>query len=1365
MDPRFSRAYGALAGLALGDALGMPTQAMSPAQIRAVYGRITGLVDGDASQPYAPGMPAGSVTDDTEQALLVASLLVRGRGTSSGRVALDAGEFAHALLAWEDSMIERGSLDLLGPSTKAALERVRAGEDPLTVGGAGTTNGAAMRVTPIGIAMSTADPEAFADAVWSSCQVTHATRQGFQSAALVAAAVSMGIDAVRSTTPDLRSLLWKAVTYVDSLPERGAWTPDPDVVAATRRAMQLVANPASSSLECLVEQVGTSVASAQAIPMAFALLARDPSPQALLDAANIGGDTDTIGAIAGAILGAVLGFEVFVGRGLAQVELASHLDLPSVALDLLELRAAHEPAASAPTSPETEGASEADVPEVSSPASSPTSPAGRVVLMTELILRYDRTSEEDTIPAGNEWTTREDVYLSLPFTAMRAARAMGVEVVSLSPIGEGPRASVITEALAREGIVDAGPRIAGYDNGFLSVLTTRFNGTKKAGITGMLEDAWDEAIRMLGPSDVLYIDASIAESQEILAAAEHALAHLPHHVRVILDSSGGHIGPRCLPSGNVLMVLGHGAAERLCLQIVCDRSSHDSTRNPNHAASYVLSLFKRQALVITQTHESFLARPKSRREDEVIYFPAPTVISTDPVGTLDVSTGVLAAGFVLGCTIERSILLANCAGALASTMPGPTSCPTRAAVETAADTLADRTDASWQRRGRAYGALAGVAAGDAVALPVRGMSPTQIEKQYKTRWILIDADASHPTMPGAPAGTLTEVTREVLAAASHLLDDAPSTNEAGAKDEDLLAGSCYPLRAIPVGIANSTADPQAFVDAVWQVCGNDGLSRQEFHAAALVAAAVSLGIDHKALWLRGMRDVLDEAITYVSALPARGTSAPGPDVLAAARAAIDIVTNYRSDALERLRDQIGTSADPAQSVPAAFGLVAHYSDGFSAFLSVSLGGESSIISAIAGSIVGAAWGVTHFSSHNLTTIEKVSRPALAPLAERLFEQRECVSEKTRDDDSASGTASSSGETVIPLSDTTHRVPTTEPHNPAGHGTTNGKDPASRVVLMGQILVDRVLTMETEFYRNHTKWVNDKGPHVGGGLNALVAARRMGAEAVSLSPIGEGPHASLIEQALAHEGIVDAGPRVEGVDNGFCVALIDSRAERTFISTKGAETMTPASAWADFVRTMTPHDVLYIDGYLMDHPANREAAEAALHALPEGVRVVLDVSPMIGIPDGLPTDGVIVSMNHREAQEIAHQRGEASVRKQCNQPREAARAMVSLLHRPVLVRAGAQGAYFVRPAGTAPNAGNEDAAHIPTPHVEAIDTNGAGDAHSGVLAASLAQGIPLERALVLANCAGALSTTVVGPASCPTHDQIEAAANALAAQEG
>ena len=352
--------------------------------------------------------------------------------------------------------------------------------------------------------------------------------------------------------------------------------------------------------------------------------------------------------------------------------------------------------------------------------------------------------------------------------------------------------------------------------------------------------------------------------------------------------------------------------------------------------------------------------------------------------------------------------------------------------------------------------------------------------------------------------------------------------------------------------------------------------------------------------------------------------------------------------------------------------------------------------------------------------------------------------------------------MIPFSDTTHSVPSTEPPTPSRHGGTDEKDSAGRVVLMGQILVDLAVRGEALPTPGGDVWAIDEGMHVGGGFNALVAARRMGAEAISLSPIGDGPYSSLIQAALEREGITDLGPRVAGIDNGFCIAFTDRTGERTFISTKGAETMAPASAWADFVRRMSPGDVLYIDGYLMDHPANREAAEAALRALPEGVHVILDVSPVIGIPEGLPSDGVIVSMNHREAQEIVHQRGDASIRNRCHQPREAARAMLGLLGRPVLVRAGAAGAYFVRPDGTAPNASNEDASHVPTPRVEAIDTNGAGDAHSGVLAASLAQRIPMERALLLANCAGALSTTAVGPASCPTREEIEAAADALEA---
>ena len=702
MDPRFSRAYGALAGLALGDALGMPTQEMSPEQIRSVYGRITGLVDGDASQPYAPGMPAGSVTDDTEQALLVASLLVRGRGTSSGRVALDAGEFAHALLDWEDSMIERGSLDLLGPSTKAALERVRAGEDPLSVGGAGTTNGAAMRVTPIGIAVSTADPEAFADAVWSSCQVTHATRQGFQSAALVAAAVSMGIDWDTPSASDMTALLWKALTYVDSLPERGAWTPDPDVVAATRRAMHLVANPASSSLECLVEQVGTSVASAQAIPMAFALLARDPSPRALLDAANIGGDTDTIGAIAGAILGAALGVEVLPADSLSMIEEVSHLGLSSVAGDLLALRdqALVSSQEESPTSASPAADPDTDTsPEESAPASSPTSPAGRVVLMGQILVDLAVRGEALPSPGGDVWAIDEGMHVGGGFNALVAARRMGAEAVSLSPIGDGPYSSLIQAALTREGIADLGPRIAGIDNGFCIAFTDRtgertFISTKGAE-TMATASAWADFVRTMHPGDVLYIDGYLMDHPTNREAAEAALRALPEGVRVLLDVSPVIGIPSALPSDGVIVSMNHREAQEIAQQSG-DSSVRDRCREPREAARAMLSLLGRPVLVRAGAEGAYIGRPAqpetNTTADEVTAIPTPRVEAIDTNGAGDAHSGVLAVSLAQGIPLERALLLANCAGALSTTVVGPASCPTREEIEAAADALETRAD-------------------------------------------------------------------------------------------------------------------------------------------------------------------------------------------------------------------------------------------------------------------------------------------------------------------------------------------------------------------------------------------------------------------------------------------------------------------------------------------------------------------------------------------------------------------------------------------------------------------------------------------------------------------------------------------------
>src|ERR1039458_10093866 len=94
-------------------ALAMPPESLPRPEIVPRYAPLLEeFQPGAADQPLAPGLVAGTVTDDTEQALLLADLLIEGNGT------VDEAEFARRLLAWEEDMRARGSLSLLGPSDR-----------------------------------------------------------------------------------------------------------------------------------------------------------------------------------------------------------------------------------------------------------------------------------------------------------------------------------------------------------------------------------------------------------------------------------------------------------------------------------------------------------------------------------------------------------------------------------------------------------------------------------------------------------------------------------------------------------------------------------------------------------------------------------------------------------------------------------------------------------------------------------------------------------------------------------------------------------------------------------------------------------------------------------------------------------------------------------------------------------------------------------------------------------------------------------------------------------------------------------------------------------------------------------------------
>lgn len=334
----------------------------------------------------------------------------------------------------------------------------------------------------------------------------------------------------------------------------------------------------------------------------------------------------------------------------------------------------------------------------------------------------------------------------------------------------------------------------------------------------------------------------------------------------------------------------------------------------------------------------------------------------------------------------------------------------------------------------------------------------------------------------------------------------------------------------------------------------------------------------------------------------------------------------------------------------------------------------------------------------------------------------------------------------------------------------------RVVHTGQVVIDLTLRIEALPEPGGDVFADEAGMGLGGGYNVLVAARRLGVETLFAGTLGRGPFSQAADAGLAAIGAVHVGARVDG-DLGYCVAMTDARAERTFVSAAGAETRDPLDAFDRL--EVGAEDVVYVSGYSLAHAANTAALERLVRRLVGsagrtgdgggnggrsggGVRggssgggaaggrpgaVLFDVSPMVGTApmESLEMVGAldpIWSLNEREAGILAARLG-------LDAPRGDRAATAEALARrlgPVLVRAGASGSWF---------ASDDGLIRTPSVPVKPVDTNGAGDAHSGVLAAALARGVALPVALRWANVAGALSTTRRGPATCPTEKEIMA----------
>lgn len=325
-----SRVLGALYGQALGDAWGMPAY-FDPDQTWRAYGWLTTFLPAPDDHEVHAGLPAGRITDDSEQAFSIARAYLE-----AGRVTVPAT--AQAIIDWYDRTGGDQSR-YVGPSTRRGVLALKRGEDPYKAGRMGDTNGAAMRVSPVGL-LHPGDPVAAVESAYLSCVPTHNTNVAASGAGAVAAAVSI---AVRHDAT-LDAIVAAGILGAELGRKRGTTWLGPSVARRIEMAVQIALRPDEPlvRLRELYAVVGTSLSIVETVGAAFGVLVMgkgDPATVAMY-AANLSGDADTVAAIACAMAGAYKGIEAIPGwavETLSADEVFASYDVPAIADGILEL--------------------------------------------------------------------------------------------------------------------------------------------------------------------------------------------------------------------------------------------------------------------------------------------------------------------------------------------------------------------------------------------------------------------------------------------------------------------------------------------------------------------------------------------------------------------------------------------------------------------------------------------------------------------------------------------------------------------------------------------------------------------------------------------------------------------------------------------------------------------------------------------------------------------------------------------------------------------------------------------------------------------------------------------------------------------
>lgn len=303
-----SRIQGVLGLAAIGDAMGAATENLSFDQIRAHFGKPVTKFEKPGETAFALGNEAGQVTDDFSQIYFLSKAILENDGV------IDKDTVKKAILDWANVpwYFDR----FAGPTTRGAVEMYKNSKEmkPKPAPGAVTvdyaskaTNGSAMKIAPAGI-LHPGNVEAAIDDAITITQVTHDNSLAISGASAVAAATSASLAPYATVDDALSAGLYGAVRGETKSKVVSREVAGPSVVGRTKLAYSIANGHGTKEerLRQLSEVVGSGLHISEAVPCAFGiiLLNKNDALQAVIDAVNIGYDTDTIATIVGTMVGA-----------------------------------------------------------------------------------------------------------------------------------------------------------------------------------------------------------------------------------------------------------------------------------------------------------------------------------------------------------------------------------------------------------------------------------------------------------------------------------------------------------------------------------------------------------------------------------------------------------------------------------------------------------------------------------------------------------------------------------------------------------------------------------------------------------------------------------------------------------------------------------------------------------------------------------------------------------------------------------------------------------------------------------------------------------------------------------------------------